>query len=110
MSLCRVFYNICLKMKIIVEEKIISFEIKIMIRIQSESKPYLTPILIASQYFGKVEQNLSRGKLGYIRRFFIDRANEVLYERKVRGELLGCFLHCTLEWFRPYMFLIYAQS
>ena len=36
-------------------------------------------------------------------RLFIVRVKKVCYERKVRGELLGCFLHCTLECLRPYV-------
>ena len=34
---------------------------------------------------------------------FIVRVKKVCYERKVRGELLGCFLHCTLECLHPYV-------
>ena len=40
---------------------------------------------MAGQYFGRVEQHLSRRKLGYILYYqlFLDRAKEVFYERKV---------------------------
>ena len=34
---------------------------------------------------------------------FIVRVKKVCYERKVRGELLGCFFHCTLECLCPYV-------
>ena len=48
---------------------------------------------MAGQYFGRVEQHLSRRKLGYILYYqlFLDRAKEVFYERKVWGEVLGYF-------------------
>ena len=36
-------------------------------------------------------------------RLFIVRVKKVCYERKVRGELLGCFFHCTLECLCPYV-------
>ena len=36
-------------------------------------------------------------------RLFIVRVKRVCYERKVREELLGCCLHCTLEFLRPYV-------
>ena len=55
-------YNICLKKKNIVEaKKNIFFKIKIIARIQ-----YKRQFALAGQYFGKVEQNLSRLKLGHI--------------------------------------------
>ena len=36
-------------------------------------------------------------------RLFIVRVKKVCYERKVQGELLGCFLQCTLEFLHPYV-------
>ena len=32
---------------------------------------------------------------------FIVRVKKVCYERKVQGELLGSYFHCTLEWLCP---------
>ena len=45
---------------------------------------YLTSIVIGGQYFGRVEQNLSCRKLGYILSTFHRRVEEVFYERKVQ--------------------------
>ena len=49
-----------------------------------------------------MEKNLFRRKAGL---HFADFSQfelkwYVCYERKVRGELLGCFFYCTLEWLR----------
>ena len=52
----------------------------------------------------------SVGNLVIYCQLFIDWVKEVFYERKDWGELLGCFFHCTLEWLRPYVFLLQALS
>ena len=41
---------------------------------------------------------------------FRDQFKEVIYERNVRRELLGCFFTCKLKWLHPYMFLLQDLS
>ena len=57
------------------------------------------------QYFGRMEKKFvpSESRIAFCR-LFIVRVKMVCYERKVLGELLGCFFfHSTLEWRRPYV-------
>ena len=58
--------------------------------------------LMICQYFGRMERKLSRWKVWFCR-LFIVRVEKVCYERKVRGELLGWFFHCTLKWLWSYV-------
>ena len=63
-----------------------------------------TVYLLTCQYFERIEKNLSRWKVGlHFADFFIVQVKTVCYERKVQGELLGFFLHCTLECLCPYV-------
>ena len=56
------------------------------IRIQYESKTYLTWIWNSWSYFGRVEQNLSRQKLGYILSTFQRPGREgILWKQSPRG-------------------------
>ena len=73
---------------------------------------------LPGQYFGKVEQNFSCRKLGYILSTFHrpsqegDRPSQggILWKESPREQLLGCFFHCTLEWLCPFMLLLQALS
>ena len=59
--------------------------------------------LLTCQYFGMEKKIvLSESRIAFCR-LFIVRVKKVCYERKVRGELLGCFFHCTLECLCPYV-------
>ena len=63
-----------------------------------------TVYLLTCQYFERIEKILSRQKVGvHFADFFIVRVKTVCYERKVQGELLGYFLHCTLGHLHPYV-------
>ena len=55
------------------------------------------------QYFGMGKKNVPSESRTASYRLFIVRVKNVCYERKVRGELLGCFFHCTLECLCPYV-------
>ena len=59
--------------------------------------------LLTSQYFGIEKKNVPSESRTAFCRLFIVPAKKVCYERKVRGELLGCFFHCTLECLCPYV-------
>ena len=58
--------------------------------------------LLTCQHFGRMEKNLSYQKL---RLDFTSFSQFELgsYARKVQGELLGCFFHCTLAWLQLYV-------
>ena len=55
------------------------------------------------QYFGMGKKSVPSESRTAFYRLFIVRVKNVCYERKVRGELLGCFFHCTLECLCPYV-------
>ena len=54
---------------------------------------------MAGQYFGRVEQNLSHRKLGYILhyRLFLDRVKEVFYESPRRSPRMFFALQTEVE-------------
>ena len=60
--------------------------------------------LLTSQYFGRMEKRFfsSESRIAFCQ-LFIVRVKMVCYERKVRGELLGCFFHSAMEWPHPYV-------
>ena len=107
MSLCRVCYNICLKKKNIVEaEKIIFLQNKNCCKNTLRIKNILTSICNSWSVFREVgiKFDLSETRLHTVN---FSKTNSRRYSMKGKPERNFCnvFLHCTLEWLRPYMFL-----
>ena len=63
-----------------------------------------TVYLLTCQYFERMEKKIlpSDSRIAFCR-LFIVRVKKICYEREGSRELLGCFLHCTLECLRPYV-------
>ena len=59
--------------------------------------------LLACQYFGMEKQPVPWESRIAFCRLFVVQVKKVCYERKVRGELLECFFHCTLVCPCPYV-------
>ena len=55
--------------------------------------------LLTFQYFGRMEKKFvpQESRIEFCR-LFIVQVKKVCYERKVQGELLGSYFHCTLDW------------